>query len=126
MVTGLNEVGPNVTCVKRSAPCLACSRYTRLATGMTTAISTSPDQAVGSTGEENFVDLCLPQHFPKGLAHRCSVSFFFFFLAALGLRYCVKAFSSWASEGSSSLLCVGFSLRWLLSSWSTRSRAQVQ
>ena len=46
------------------------------------------------------------------------VFFFFFFnllfLAVLGLRCCVQAFSSCGSGGHSSLWCSGFSLRWPL------------
>ena len=41
--------------------------------------------------------------------------FIYFFLAALGLRCCTRAFSLVvASGGHSSLRCAGFSLRWLL------------
>ena len=40
----------------------------------------------------------------------------------LGLRCCVRAFSSCAGSGYSSLWCVGFSLRWLLFSQSRGSR----
>ena len=40
-------------------------------------------------------------------------------MAALGLRCCVRTFSSC---GYSSLQCAGFSLRWLLSLWSIGSR----
>ena len=48
--------------------------------------------------------------------------FFFFFLATFGLRCCAWSFSSWGSQGYSSLWCAGFSLRWLLLLQSTGSR----
>ena len=44
------------------------------------------------------------------------------FLAALGLRCCMWAFSSCVERGYSSLRCTGFSLRWLLLWASTGSR----
>ena len=47
---------------------------------------------------------------------------FFFFLAALGLRCCVRASLVAARGGYSSLQCAGFSLQWLLLLWSTCSR----
>ena len=47
---------------------------------------------------------------------------FFFFLAALGLRCCARAFSSCGERGYSLLRCVGFSLRWLLLLQSTGCR----
>ena len=47
---------------------------------------------------------------------------FIYFLAALGLRCCVRAFSSCGKWGYSSLQCMGFSLWWLLLLRSTGSR----
>ena len=48
--------------------------------------------------------------------------FFFFFLAALGLRYCARAFSSWGERGLLFVAVRGFLLRWLLLLQSTGSR----
>ena len=69
----------------------------------------------------------LPPHLKhsndKCFLHSDRDFFFFFFLAALGLRCCVRAFSIVvASGGYSSLRCEGFSLRWLLLLRSTGSR----
>ena len=45
--------------------------------------------------------------------------FIYLFLAALGLHYCMRAFSLVAaSRGYSSLRCAGFSLPWFLLLWS--------
>ena len=46
----------------------------------------------------------------------------YLFLAALGLRCCMWAFSSCGERGYSSLQCMGFSLRWLLLLRSTGTR----
>ena len=48
--------------------------------------------------------------------------FIYLFMAVLGLRFCVRAFSSVASGGHSSLRCVGLSLLWPLLLRSTGSR----
>ena len=48
--------------------------------------------------------------------------FIYLFLAALGLRCCMQAFSSFSEWGYSSLWCVGFLLQWLLLLRSTGSR----
>ena len=49
-----------------------------------------------------------------------------YFLAALDLRCCVQAFSSWVSRSYSSFQCLVFSLRWLLLLQSTGSRHRLQ
>ena len=48
--------------------------------------------------------------------------FIYLFMAMLGLRCCVRAFSSCGERGLLSLQCAGFSLRWLLLLRSTDSR----
>ena len=52
---------------------------------------------------------------------------FIYLLAVLGLRCCVRAFSSCSDQGYSSLRCAGFSLQWLLlcGAWALGARASV-
>ena len=47
---------------------------------------------------------------------------FIYFLAALGLRCCARAFSSCGERGLLFMWCTSFSLQWLLLLWSTGSR----
>ena len=54
--------------------------------------------------------------------HFYPITFFFFFLAALGLVAVHRLFLVAASGGYSSLRCMGFSLWWLLLLWSTGFR----
>ena len=64
-------------------------------------------------------------HFDVWVPHKISRKSLFFFLAALGLCCCVRAFffSLVATRrGYSSLQCAGFSLHWLLLLWSMGSR----
>ena len=48
--------------------------------------------------------------------------FIYYFLAALGLCCCVRAFSSCSERGLLFVMVTGFSLQWLLLLWSTGSR----
>ena len=77
--------------------------------------------------------------FLAALGLRCSVQAFsflfkinlfinFYFLAVLGLCCCMRAFSSCDERGYSSLQCVGFSLRWFFScfgAWALGTWASV-
>ena len=71
-----------------------------------------------------FLSLCqsvtVPQYF--FLSFFLFNKFIYLFLAALGLRCCVQAFSSCGERGYSSSWCVGFSVQWLLLLHSTGSR----